>query len=123
MYPTILVMDEPTSNLDPQARRRLIELLKTFEQTIIIATHDLDMAFDLCARTIVVREGGILADGPSREILQDAALLAAGHLERPLRLQGCPVCSPRLASAGRNAVASSLRPAVDVRAADATSGR
>jgi len=123
MYPTILVMDEPTSNLDPQARRRLIELLKTFEQTIIIATHDLDMAFDLCARTIVVREGGILADGPSREILQDAVLLAAGHLERPLRLQGCPVCSPGLASAGRNAVASHLRPAVDVRAADATSGR
>jgi cobalt/nickel transport system ATP-binding protein len=94
MSPTILVMDEPTSNLDPQARRRLIELLKTFEQTIIVATHDLDMAFDLCARTIVVKEGGILADGPSREILQDAALLAAGQLERPLGLQGCPVCSP-----------------------------
>ena len=54
MSPTILVMDEPTSNLDPQARRRLIELLQTFEQTIIVATHDLDMAFDLCARTFVV---------------------------------------------------------------------
>jgi cobalt/nickel transport system ATP-binding protein len=94
MFPSILVMDEPTSHLDPKARRQLIQLLASFEHTIIIATHDLDMVLDLCARTIVLGEGRILADGPTREIMQDEALLAASRLEKPLRLQGCPVCHP-----------------------------
>ena len=57
MSPDILVMDEPTSNLDPKARRRLIELLKSFKHTKIIATHDLDMAIDLCERTIIIKDG------------------------------------------------------------------
>jgi cobalt/nickel transport system ATP-binding protein len=92
MSPNILVMDEPTSSLDPRARRQLIDLLKTFSHTIVIATHDLDMVLDLCARTIVLKEGRILADGPSRDILQDEELLASGSLEKPLRLQGCPLC-------------------------------
>jgi cobalt/nickel transport system ATP-binding protein len=92
MSPSILVMDEPTSNLDPRARRHLIELLKTFQHTKIIATHDLDMVLDLCTRTIVMKEGKVTADGPTLEVFRDDALLAASHLERPLRLQGCPVC-------------------------------
>src|SRR5512139_152193 len=54
MSPSILVMDEPTSSLDPRARRQLIELLKTFQHTKIVATHDLDMVLDLCSRTIVL---------------------------------------------------------------------
>lgn len=94
MSPSILVMDEPTSNLDPKARRQLIHLLKTFEHTIILATHDLDMVLDVCSRTIVLKKGRIEADGPSREILQNAALLDACRLEKPMRLQSCPICSP-----------------------------
>lgn len=90
--PAILVMDEPTSNLDPKTRRQLIELLKTFEHSLIIATHDLDMVLDLCDRTLVLREGRIAADGPTAEIMQDEELLASCHLEKPLRMQGCPVC-------------------------------
>jgi cobalt/nickel transport system ATP-binding protein len=93
MSPSILVMDEPTSSLDPRARRQLIQLLAGFDHTKIIATHDLDMALDLCSRTIVLKDGGIVADGPTDEILEDEGLLQASNLEKPLRLQGCPVCS------------------------------
>lgn len=92
MEPAILVLDEPSSNLDPGARRRLIRLLAGFEQTTFIATHDLDLALDLCSRTVVLREGRIVADGPTAEIFADAALLAASGLEPPLRMQGCPLC-------------------------------
>lgn len=86
MQPNILVMDEPTSNLDPKARRNLINLLKTFTHTKIIATHDLDMVLDVCERTMILHEGRIAADGVTREILQDDALLEATHLEKPARM-------------------------------------
>ena len=85
-------MDEPTSNLDPKARRRLIDLLKSFKHTKIIATHDLDMALDLCERTIIIREGEVVADGKSIDILNNESLLSESNLEKPLRFQGCPVC-------------------------------
>jgi cobalt/nickel transport system ATP-binding protein len=86
MSPSILVLDEPTSNLDPRARRQLIALLKTFTHTKIIASHDLDMVLDLCERTIVLHQGRVLADGPTLDIFSDDALLDAGHLERPLSM-------------------------------------
>jgi cobalt/nickel transport system ATP-binding protein len=92
MSPDILVMDEPTSSLDPTSRLRLIELLKTFKHTKIIATHDLDMALDLCERTIVLHEGRVAADGPTIELFKDTALLHRCNLEKPLRMQQCPVC-------------------------------
>ncbi|MDO8964127.1 MAG: ABC transporter ATP-binding protein [Coriobacteriia bacterium] len=92
MCPNALVLDEPTSNLDPKARRRLIELLASFEHTKIIATHDLDMAWDLCERVIVMSGGRVAADGPASEIFTDDALLERCGLERPLRMQGCPAC-------------------------------
>lgn len=95
MSPDILVMDEPSSNLDPKARRGLIDLLRGFTHTKIIATHDLDMVMELCRRTLVIREGRIIADGPTREIMQDEEVLASSNLEKPLRLQHCPVCSDR----------------------------
>ena len=85
-------MDEPSSNLDPRARRTLIELLAGFQHTKIIATHDLDLVLDLCSRTIVIREGLIMADGPTIEIFQNDQLLDACHLEQPLRMQACPLC-------------------------------
>lgn len=92
MSPDILVMDEPTSSLDPMSRKRLIDLLKTFKHTKIIATHDLDMAMDLCERTIVLHEGMITADGPTTKLLQDEKLLHLSSLEKPFRMQQCPVC-------------------------------
>lgn len=92
MSPDILVMDEPTSSLDPKSRGRLIILLKTFRHTKIIATHDLDMAMDLCERTIVLHKGRIAADGPTCELLRDEKLLHSASLEKPLRMQDCPIC-------------------------------
>jgi len=92
MSASILVMDEPTSNLDPRARRRLIELLQGFEHTKIVATHDLDMALELCDRTIVMSAGRIMADGPTLEIFADDELLDASGLERPLSMRACPLC-------------------------------
>jgi cobalt/nickel transport system ATP-binding protein len=92
MSPDILVMNEPTSGLDPQARRQLIKMLKTFKHSKIIDTHDLDLVLDLCERTIILHEGRIQADGPTSEIFHNEKLLAYCHLEKPLRMQDCPVC-------------------------------
>ncbi|HEX9883875.1 MAG TPA: ABC transporter ATP-binding protein, partial [Desulfobaccales bacterium] len=83
MSPSILVMDEPTAALDPKTRRHLIQLLKTFNHTLIIATHDLDLVLDLCSRAIVFKEGLIVADGPTLEILQNQELLDSSSLEKP----------------------------------------
>ncbi len=92
MQPDILVMDEPTSALDPKSRRRLIELLKSFKHIKIITSHDLDMVYEVCTRTIVIKNGTIAADGPTSEILVNAKLMDSCGLEIPLALQGCPVC-------------------------------
>lgn len=92
MDPSILVMDEPTSNLDPVSRRQLINLLKTFDHTKIIATHDLDMVLDLCERTMIIHNGKIVADEDTKSLLRNKALLEEYGLEMPLSLQGCPVC-------------------------------
>jgi cobalt/nickel transport system ATP-binding protein len=86
MKPDILVLDEPTSNLDPRARRKLINLLQGFKHTKIIASHDLDMVMDICDRTIILHKGKVLADGATRQIFTDDALLEQAHLERPLSL-------------------------------------
>lgn len=95
MEPDILVMDEPSSALDPLARRNLIRLLAGFAHTKIIATHDLDLVLDLCARTIVLSSGKIIADAPTKDLFWQEDLLAQAHLEQPLRLQACPVCGSR----------------------------
>jgi len=92
MSPDILVLDEPTTGLDPVGRRHLIDWLKGYRHTKIIASHDLDMVLDLCQRTIVLAQGRIIADGPTLEIFTDDQLLVRGNLEKPLRLQACPVC-------------------------------
>ncbi len=92
MAPDILVLDEPTSGLDPFARRQLMGLLREFHHTKIFTSHDLDMVLELCERTIVLHEGEVRADGPTGEIFRDSALLAACRLEKPLAMQGCPIC-------------------------------
>jgi cobalt/nickel transport system ATP-binding protein len=92
MSPDILVMDEPTSGLDPCARRQLMQLLKEFRHTKIFTSHDLDMVLDVCERTIVLHEGEVKADGPTKEIFANERLLHECRLEKPLSMQGCPVC-------------------------------
>lgn len=87
MAPDILVMDEPSTNLDPRGRRRLIELLRPFEHTKIIATHDLEMVVELCSRAIVLDGGLVVADGPTLELLNDEQLMLAHGLECPHSLR------------------------------------
>ena len=84
MSPDILVLDEPSANLDPASRRTLISLLRQFTHTKIIATHDLDMVMDLCTRCIVMKDGSILADAPVPDIFADRSLLEEARLEQPL---------------------------------------
>ena len=98
MSPDILVMDEPTSGLDPFARRQLMALLKDFRHTKIVTSHDLDMVLELCERTIVLHEGIVRADGPTREIFSNAALLAECCLEKPLSMQNCSSCGSQKSS-------------------------
>ncbi len=92
MKPDILIMDEPTSSLDPKSRRRVMELLKTFEHTKIITSHDLDMVLETCQRVIVISNGAVAADGNAVNILSDPELLDRCGLEMPLSLQNCPHC-------------------------------
>ena len=95
MNPSILVMDEPTNGLDPFARRQLMAILTNFEHTKIITSHDLDMVANICTRVIVLSHGKVRADGSPQDIFSDEALLAECHLEKPLSMQGCPICGKR----------------------------
>ena len=83
MRPSLLVLDEPSANLDPRTRRELIELLDALVRTMVIVTHDLPLAAALCGRAVILSGGRIAADGPCRDILADADLLAAHDLELP----------------------------------------
>lgn len=87
MSPDLLVMDEPSTHLDPRSRRRLINWLRAFPQTRLIATHDLELVVEICPRVIVLSSGQIVADGPVRTILNDEPLMLAHGLERPHILQ------------------------------------
>lgn len=87
MEPSILVMDEPTSNLDPRARRQIIDLIRRFCHTTLIATHDMEMVLDLCDRTIVMKDGKIVADGSTQHVFGDLALLEDCGLEQPAELR------------------------------------
>lgn len=80
MTPDILVMDEPSSNLDPASRRALIEQLRAFEHTKIVASHDLDLVREVCRRTIVLVGGTVAADGPTAEVLARQDVLAKARL-------------------------------------------
>ncbi|MBA3022206.1 energy-coupling factor ABC transporter ATP-binding protein [Propionicimonas sp.] len=83
MRPEILVLDEPTSNLDPASRRELAEVLESLDVTVLMVTHDLPYALQLCPRSVILSDGVIVADGPTGELLANPALLAAHRLELP----------------------------------------
>ena len=87
MEPSVILFDEPSSFLDPSTRRRLIGLLRSLKVTKLIATHDLDMALELCDRIIVLKEGRIFAEGKAKEILMNQKLLEEAGLELPFCLQ------------------------------------
>jgi cobalt/nickel transport system ATP-binding protein len=84
MQPDILVLDEPSSNLDPAGRRELANVLSDLDTTMLLVTHDLPFALELCPRSIVINHGSVVADGPTREILTDRDLMQANRLELPL---------------------------------------
>jgi cobalt/nickel transport system ATP-binding protein len=84
LRPALLVLDEPTGDLDARHRQRLVRLLRARPETVLAATHDLEVAAALCERGIVLHEGRILADAPLPEILGDAPLLERYGLAAPL---------------------------------------
>jgi len=84
MEPEILVLDEPSANLDPAGRRELAEVLRRLGLTMLMVTHDLPYAFQLCDRAVVMSAGRIAADGRIEEVLADRALMGAHRLELPL---------------------------------------
>jgi cobalt/nickel transport system ATP-binding protein len=84
----VLVLDEPSTALDPRNRRRLVGLLAQLDGTQLLATHDLDLAWEVCERVVLLSAGSVVAAGPTREILSRRELLEAHGLELPLRLQG-----------------------------------
>jgi cobalt/nickel transport system ATP-binding protein len=84
MRPEILVLDEPSSNLDPASRRELAAILRSLDVTVLMVTHDLPYAVELCERSIVLSEGTVVADGATREVLADATFMARHRLELPV---------------------------------------
>lgn len=87
MQPEILLLDEPSSFLDPRARRNMIAVLRELPQTKLIATHDLDMALDLCTRVLVLNDSTMIADGTPEEILLNEQLMQDCGLELPLSVR------------------------------------
>jgi len=85
-HPEILVLDEPTANLDPAARRDLIEVIRGLDLTTLVITHDLPLALEVCPRSVVVAHGRVAADGPTPALFANPSLLAAHRLELPYRM-------------------------------------
>jgi len=83
MEPQVLVLDEPTSNLDPAGRRELAGILNDLPLTMLMVTHDLPYALELCTRSLVIDAGVIVADGQTRDVLSDVDLMGAHRLELP----------------------------------------
>lgn len=93
MTPEIIIFDEPAVGLDPKSRRSLIKLLNELTETKIIATHDMDMALDLCDRVIILKDGNVYRDDEPIVLFSDVEALENCNLEQPLVLQSCPLCN------------------------------
>ncbi len=87
MNPKILIMDEPSSNLDPRGRRNLIDLLKTMPQTLLIAGHDLEMLLEICPSALLLDTGKIVASGPTKDLFANPDLMHPHGLEVPAILR------------------------------------
>jgi cobalt/nickel transport system ATP-binding protein len=85
--PEILVLDEPSSNLDPRARRQLVKILRQLPATLVVATHDLDLVLELCDRVLLLDHGRVQADDPPDQVLSDPLLMDRHGLEVPWRLR------------------------------------
>ena len=83
MRPDILVFDEPSSNLDPAARREFADIVRSLDMTTLMVTHDLPYALELCDRAVILDEGRLVADGPTRDLLVDDDLMRSHRLELP----------------------------------------
>ncbi|KMS81733.1 energy-coupling factor ABC transporter ATP-binding protein [Streptomyces leeuwenhoekii] len=99
--PEILVLDEPSSNLDPASRRELADILRGLDVTVLMVTHDLPYALELCPRSLILSEGVIAADGPTADLLSDEALMRAHRLELPFGFDPRSVAGARPAAPGR----------------------
>ncbi len=97
MDPSVLAFDEPTAGLDPRGRRELMGVMASRPETLLVSTHDLAMVAETLPRTVILDEGVVVADGPSAELLRDAALLEAHGLESPFRLPGAAMGEGRSA--------------------------
>ena len=84
MRPRVLVLDEPTSNLDPRAKRNMSELLRGLDITLLIATHDMELAWNMCDTAIVLDEGRVVCMGDAHEIMSNEELMLEHGLEVPL---------------------------------------
>lgn len=87
MDPEVLVMDEPTSNLDHRSRRNIMHYIGSFEKTCIIATHDVEMVWELCSHVLILQAGRILAYGSCKEVLSDQHLMQLAGLDLPWQVQ------------------------------------
>jgi cobalt/nickel transport system ATP-binding protein len=95
MRPEILVLDEPSSNLDPASRRELADIIQALDVTVLMVTHDLPYALQLCPRSVVLSGGIVVADGGTQELLCDEKLMAAHRLELPFGFDPRSVTVPR----------------------------
>jgi cobalt/nickel transport system ATP-binding protein len=86
MDPAILVLDEPSAGLDPRSRRNLIRFLQSLSQTLIVASHDMRLVWELCPRTVILDAGRVMVDGLTAELLQNTAMMERHGLESPYYL-------------------------------------
>jgi cobalt/nickel transport system ATP-binding protein len=115
MRPSLLVLDEPSASLDPRARRELLDVLERIDRTLVVVTHDLPLAAELCERAVVLSAGRVVVDGPCDDVLGDGGLLAGHDLElpagfdlslverRPRPVTGAPVAQSRARRAAHSA--------------------
>ena len=96
MSPDILLLDEPTTGLDPKGRRQIIDLLRGFSHSKLVVSHDLEMVLDLCPRTIMLGQGQVIADGKTQDLLANGLLLEQASLEMPPSLRPCSICGQAL---------------------------
>ena len=93
MEPEILVLDEPSSNLDPASRRELADIVRSLDVTVLMVTHDLPYALELCSRSVILSDGSIVADGSTYDVLTNEPLMRAHRLELPFGFD--PRATPR----------------------------